>query len=260
MRTIRPTLRIVLTLLASCLGLAAAPVSAETINPVVRFTVFGAYSFDVELFENETAATVANFLSYVEGGSYTNSIIHRSTTSNPTDIQVLQGGSFYLGPNGLSTIATGSPIALQAGLPNLRGTLAMARTTAPDSATSGWFINVTDNPELDPSLEPFNAGYAVFGRVVPDVLPPLNPSLSGMALIDALASLQIYPQNIDVWTGTGYESVGFPQLPLLVEDQTGYYVTVNSIAPVPEPSTLVLAGVGLAAAITAARRPRRAAR
>jgi len=236
----------------------ARSAAAETINPVVRFTVFGNYSFDVELFADETPATVANFLGYMNAGSYTNSIIHRSTTSNPADSQVLQGGSFYLGTNGLSVIETGSPIALEAGLPNLRGTLAMARTNDPDSATSGWFINVEDNPGLDPSLDPFNPnpGYTVFGRVIPDVLPPLNP-LSGMALIDALATLEIYPQNLNVWTGTGFESVGFPQLPLLIEEGEGYLVLVNSIAPVPEPSTWALASIGLVAAAWATRRCRR---
>jgi peptidyl-prolyl cis-trans isomerase A (cyclophilin A) len=238
----------------ACFALAR-PTAAETINPIVRFTVFENYSFDVELFADETPATVANFLGYMNAGSYTNTIIHRSTTSNPSDIQVLQGGSFYLGTNGLSVIETGSPIALDASLPNLRGTLAMARTNDPDSATSGWFINVQDNPGLDPSLDPLNPGYTVFGRVIPDVLPPLN-SLSGMALIDALASLNIFPQNLDVWTGTGFESVGFPQLPLLVEEETGYFVTVTSIAPVPEPSTCALAGIGLAVAAWAARRRR----
>jgi peptidyl-prolyl cis-trans isomerase A (cyclophilin A) len=256
MRTIRPAIRVALLLLAPCLCLAAGPAAGEIVNanPVVRFTVFNAYSFDVELLADQVPDTVANFLSYMNAGSYTNSIIHRNTTSNPADIQVIQGGSFYLGTNGLSEVATGSPIALDAGLPNLRGTLAMARTNDPNSATSGWFINVTDNPSLDPSLDPFSAGYAVFGRVVPDVLPPLNPSLSGMALVDAIARLAIYPQNLQVWTGSEFRLYAFPELPLLVQDATGYYVDVTSIAPVPEPSTLVLAGVGLAAAAFAARR------
>jgi peptidyl-prolyl cis-trans isomerase A (cyclophilin A) len=233
----------------------ARPATAETINPVVRFTVFGNYSFDVELFADETPATVANFLGYMNAGSYTNTIIHRSTTSDPLDIQLLQGGSFYLGTNGLSLIDNGSPIALEAGLPNLRGTLAMARTGDPDSATSGWFINVQDNPILNPSLDPFRDGYTVFGRVIADVVPPLNP-LSGMALIDAIATLDIYPQNLNVWTGTGFETVGFSELPLLVEEDTGYFVTVTSIAPVPEPSTWALAGIGLAAAAWVTRRRR----
>lgn len=256
MRTIRPTLRVALLLIAPCLCLAAEPAAGEIVNanPVVRFTVFNAYSFDVELLADQVPDTVANFLSYMNAGSYTNSIIHRNTTSNLEDIQVIQGGSFYLGTNGLSEIVTGSPISLEAGLPNLRGTLAMARTSDPNSATSGWFINVTDNPSLDPSLDPFSPGYAVFGRVVPDVLPPLNPSLSGMALVDAIASLAIYPQNLQVWTGSEFQTYAFPQLPLLVQDAVGYYVDVTSIAPVPEPSTLVLAGVGLAVAAFAARR------
>jgi len=234
----------------------ARPATAETINPVVRFTVFGQLSFDVELFADETPATVANFLGYMNAGSYTNTIIHRSLRPELTDgIRVIQGGSFYLGTNGLSVIETGSPIALEAGLPNLRGTLAMAREKDPDTATSGWFINVEDNPSLDPSFEPLNPGYTVFGRVIADVVPPLNP-LSGMALIDAIATLDIYPQNLNVWTGTGFETVGFSELPLLVEEDTGYFVTVTSIAPVPEPSTWALAGIGLGAAAWVTRRRR----
>jgi peptidyl-prolyl cis-trans isomerase A (cyclophilin A) len=250
--TMKPFRTAVAIVVLACL-VRATPADAETINPVVRFTVFGNYSFDVELFANETPATVANFLGYMNGGSYTDSIIHRSTTSDPLDIQVIQGGSFYLGSNGLSVIETGAPIALEAGLPNLRGTLAMARTGDPDSATSGWFINVQNNPALDPSLDPFRDGYTVFGHVIPDVLPPLNP-LSGMDLIDALATFAIYPQNLDVWTGSGFETVGFSQLPLLVQENQGYLVTITSIAPVPEPSAWTLAGGGLAAAAAWATR------
>jgi cyclophilin family peptidyl-prolyl cis-trans isomerase len=232
MRTIRPTLRVVLTLLASCLGLATAPANAETI---VRFSIGNTF-FDVALSSDPAlATTVNNFMNYVNTGRYTDTIIHRSTTYNPAGIQIIQGGSYVLDGSTINPIATDTPISLQAGVANVRGTIAMARTTDPNSATSGWFFNVTDNPGLD-----FN--YAVFGAIT-------DPA--GLAVMDAIAALPVYDLSQQL-------GPAFSELPLINESSL---VVFNGIAPVPEPSTLALAGVGLAAAaFTAARRTRRVAR
>ncbi|MGB8854136.1 MAG: peptidylprolyl isomerase [Pirellulales bacterium] len=229
MRTIRPTLRVVLTLLASYLGLVAAPASAETI---VRFSI-GTTSFDVALSSDPAlATTVNNFMNYVNTGRYTDTIIHRSTTYNPATIQIIQGGSYVLDGSTINLIATDAAIPLQANFANLRGTIAMARTADPNSATSGWFFNVTDNPALD-------SNYAVFGAIT-------DPA--GLAVMDAIASLQVYDLSQQL-------GPAFSELPLINGNSL---VVFSSIAPVPEPSTLVLAGVGLAAAaFTAARRSRR---
>jgi len=205
--------------LALCACLAARPASADTI---VTFTT-NLGTFDVQLYDTQVPTTVANFLSYVNAGSYTNSIFHRSTTYNPTDIQIVQGGGFVLNGLQIDPIATAPPIPLEAGLSNLKGTIAMARTAAPNSATSQWFFNVTDNPALDPS--PGNDGYAVFGAVIG----------GGISVIEAIGAVPVY--DLTVLLGAT-----FSELPLLnpaLEPQN--LVMVNSIVAVPEPGTLALA-------------------
>jgi peptidyl-prolyl cis-trans isomerase A (cyclophilin A) len=209
--------------LALCACLAARPAFADTI---VTFTT-NLGTFDVQLYDTQVPTTVANFLSYVNAGSYTNSIFHRSTTYNPADIQIVQGGGFELVTTAttasLDPIATAAPIPLQAGLSNLKGTIAMARTAAPNSATSQWFFNVTDNPALDPS--PGNDGYAVFGAVIG----------GGISVLEAIGAVPVYDLTVQL-------GATFSELPLLnptLEPQN--LVMVNSIVPVPEPGTLALA-------------------
>lgn len=205
--------------LALCAGLAAQPLRADTI---VTFTTnLGA--FDVRLFEAQAPTTVANFLSYVNAGSYTNTFFHRSTTYNPADIQIVQGGGFgYSSPN-FFAVDTSAPINLEAALPNTRGTIAMARTSDPNSATSPWFFNVQDNPGLNPSLG--NDGYAVFGEVIG----------SGMDVIDAIAGLSVYNGNPPI---IGQQTGPFGELPLI---NGNTLVIVESVVAVPEPTTLALA-------------------
>jgi len=205
--------------LALCACLAARPAFADTI---VTFTT-NLGTFDVQLYDTQVPTTVANFLSYVNAGSYTNSIFHRSTTYNPADIQIVQGGGFVLNGLQIDPIATAAPIPLEAGLSNLKGTIAMARTAAPNSATSQWFFNVTDNLALDPS--PGNDGYAVFGAVIG----------GGISVIEAIGAVPVYDLSVQL-------GATFSELPLLnpaLEPQN--LVMVNSIVPVPEPGTLALA-------------------
>lgn len=209
--------------LALCACLAARPAFADTI---VTFTT-NLGTFDVQLYDTQVPTTVANFLSYVNAGSYTNSIFHRSTTYNPADIQIVQGGGFVLNGLQIDPIATAAPIPLEAGLSNLKGTIAMARTAAPNSATSQWFFNVTDNPALDPS--PGNDGYAVFGAVIG----------GGISVIEAIGAVPVYDLTVQL-------GATFSELPLLnpaLEPQN--LVMVNSIVPVPEPTTVALALTGL---------------
>ncbi len=105
--------------------------------------------------------TVANFLRYVNDGFYKDTVFHR-VAINPTPF-VIQGGGVRLSTS--PTRGLFAPIALEVskGLTNTKWSLAMARTTDPNSATSQFFINLADNAMLDPS--PSTAGYAVFGRV-----------------------------------------------------------------------------------------------
>lgn len=125
-------------------------------------------SFVIELFDKEAPITVKNFLSYVDSGFYNGTIFHRVIPDF-----VVQGGGFT---KELSKKETQKPIKNEARetLKNERGTLSMARLSAPDTATSQFFINLEDNPSLD--WRKWNVGYAVFGKIV-----------QGMEIIDDIA-------------------------------------------------------------------------
>jgi cyclophilin family peptidyl-prolyl cis-trans isomerase len=127
-------------------------------NPVVVLeTSHGAIT--IELFQEQAPVTVENFLGYVDGGHYDGTIFHRVISDF-----MIQGGGFGADAQEKPTRA---PIPNEAGngLSNARGTLAMARTSDPDSATAQFFINVKDNLFLDRAQSRDGVGYAVFGRV-----------------------------------------------------------------------------------------------
>ncbi len=114
----------------------------------------------LELDAQKAPKTVANFLAYVKAGHYDGTIFHRVIENF-----MIQGGG--MGAD-MQEKPTRAPIALESrnGLTNQRGTLAMARTSVPDSATAQFFINVVDNAFLDQANSRDGNGYAVFGRVV----------------------------------------------------------------------------------------------
>lgn len=115
----------------------------------------------VELYPDKAPKTVANFLQYVRDGFYDGTIFHRVISNF-----MIQGGGFT---KDYKRKQTRPPIMNEAdnGLKNLRGTIAMARTFEPHSATAQFFINVVDNPFLDHKDDtPRGWGYAVFGKVV----------------------------------------------------------------------------------------------
>ena len=118
-------------------------------------------TISLELDEEKAPATVENFCRYASEGFYDGTIFHRVI-----DTFMIQGGGFTKEMNQKDTY---EPIRIESmnGLKNLRGTIAMARTMIPDSATSQFFINLVDNDFLDftaPTAQGY--GYAVFGRVV----------------------------------------------------------------------------------------------
>ncbi|HUG69286.1 MAG TPA: Ig-like domain-containing protein, partial [Pirellulaceae bacterium] len=138
-------------------------------DPVVSLnTNFG--SIVIELFENETPGTVNNFLNYVNDGDYINSFFHRSADSGGADF-VIQGGGFrttsttFTSTAQFSSVPTDPPIQNEPGISNVRGTVAMAKTSDPNSATSQFFVNLNDaNTFLD---SPSNSGgFTVFGQVL----------------------------------------------------------------------------------------------
>lgn len=150
-----------LNIAATCLvvlGVVAAG-TARAANPVVAIeTNHG--TVKVELFEEKAPITVKNFLSYVDDKHYDGLIFHRVIS----DFMV-QGGGFDAQ---MKEKKTKDPIKNEAGngLSNVRGTIAMARTSVPDSATSQFFINVKDNTFLDRANSRDKVGYCVFGRVI----------------------------------------------------------------------------------------------
>lgn len=138
--------------------------------PSVRF-VTSEGAFVVRLRPDVAPETVDNFLSYVDNGFYSDTLFHRVISGF-----MIQGGGF---DQDMSRKTTGSPVTNEASptLPNLRGTIAMARTSNPDSATSQFFINVADNDFLNAGVR--GPGYAVFGKVT-----------EGMGVIDRIARVK----------------------------------------------------------------------
>ncbi len=144
------------------LGVLFAMSTTEALaeNPKVLFkTNHG--DITVELYADKAPKTVANFLTYVKNGHYNGTIFHRVIKDF-----MIQGGGFTPDMNQKSTLA---PVENEAdnGLKNTIGTLAMARTNDPHSATAQFFINTTNNDFLDfREKTPRAWGYAVFGKVV----------------------------------------------------------------------------------------------
>ncbi|MEO8198535.1 MAG: peptidylprolyl isomerase [Thermoanaerobaculia bacterium] len=138
----------------------ANPAPAKAANPRVAFeTTLG--KIVIELDPEKAPKTVENFLAYVKSGFYDGTIFHRVIPGF-----MIQGGGFT--PD-MQQKKTQPPIANEAdnGLKNKRGTLSMARTNDPMSATSQFFINVNDNRPLDYTAKtPGGWGYAVFAKVV----------------------------------------------------------------------------------------------
>ena len=130
----------------------------------------------VNLFDNTTPKTVANFLGYVKAGSYVNNVVHRVEPGF-----VVQAGGFqYNDEFPLDNVATGAPVENEPKLSNVRGTIAMAKSAGnPNSATSQWFVNLANNSAGGGKLDTQNGGFTVFGQVIGD----------GMQIIDAIAAL-----------------------------------------------------------------------
>lgn len=204
----RLALRITPTLSGPILGspLAAAPLIAldpptniplnshftdpDTSVAVSIDTTQGSMVFS--LFDRAMPEPVTNFLSYIDGSSYTNNVFHRSVDAATFDI--IQSGGFFGDGNGMTRVPTTAPIENAPGIPNDRGTLAYARTNDPDSATSGWYINAQDSPGLD-----VGDSYAVFGRA----------TTASLAVIDTIFSFTTGTYSIPVG-GASTSFAGFP--------------------------------------------------
>lgn len=141
-------------ILGAAMGLVALMAQAQTVKVSTnQGDIF------IQLDAAKAPKTVENFLSYVKSGHYSGTIFHRVI-----DGFMIQGGGMT---EDMREKSTRPPIVLESGngLSNLRGTVAMARTNVPDSATAQFFINVKDNLFLNASGPGSRDGYAVFGKV-----------------------------------------------------------------------------------------------
>jgi len=141
--------------------------------------------FRIELDIENAPLTTENFLRYVDDGFFDGqdglgaTLFHRVVSGF-----VIQGGGYTTDGTEKQTHAPIVNEAIDSGLSNLRGTLAMARTNAPDSATSQFFVNLVDNGFLDPG-QSTEAGYAVFGSVT-----------SGMDIIDTISGVSVDSNDV----------------------------------------------------------------
>ena len=159
----------IVMMLSLCAGTALAQDAGKDGPTVVMKTNKGV--IEAVLFKDKAPITVENFLKYVDAGFYNGTIFHRVIWGF-----MIQGGGF---DRYFIQKPTRPPIKNEAanGLKNDRGTLAMARTSAVDSATAQFFINLKDNTGLNHGARDF--GYAVFGKVT-----------QGMDVVDAIASVK----------------------------------------------------------------------
>ena len=148
----------------------------------------------IELAPEKSPKTVANFVQYVKAGHYNGVVFHRVI-----DGFMVQTGGFTAD---LQEKPTRPPIPLESrnGLSNLRGSIAMARTSVPDSASAQFFINVGDNLRLDAAHAQDGNGYAVFGKVV-----------EGMDIVDKI-------KTVPVGNQAGHQNV--PKQPVTIQQAT----------------------------------------
>jgi len=182
-RTMRWLLTLLLAALAAHPALAQKVKLATSLGDVV-----------IQLDADKAPKTVANFVQYVKDGHYDGLIFHRVIATF-----MIQGGGYDADMKEKPTRPS-IPLESRNGLSNLRGTIAMARTHVPDSASSQFFINVVDNQRLDAANAPDGNGYAVFGKVV-----------SGMDVVDKI-------RDVPVGNKAGHQNV--PQQPVVIRKAT----------------------------------------
>lgn len=175
-----------------CLALLPAMAQAQANAPKVRLsTSMG--DMVLELYPDKAPKTVENFLQYVQDKHYDGTVFHRVIGNF-----MIQGGGFTVD---LQQKPTRAPVPLEAsnGLKNDRGTIAMARTANPNSATAQFFVNVVDNAGLN-APAPDGYGYTVFGKVI-----------QGMDTVDKI-------RNATVGNQGGHQNV--PKTPITITKAT----------------------------------------
>jgi peptidyl-prolyl cis-trans isomerase A (cyclophilin A) len=192
LRTLRQIIRPLVATGLVAVACAGASAQDKAAAPRVLLTT-SLGDITLQLDPEKAPKTVANFLEYVKSGHYDGTVFHRVM-----DGFMIQGGGFTPEMNQKPTKAP-IPLEARSGLKNERGTVAMARTAVPDSATSQFFINVVDNPRLD-YPNPDGNGYAVFGKVV-----------AGMDVVDKI-------RKVETGSAGGHQNV--PVKPVLIRSAT----------------------------------------
>jgi cyclophilin family peptidyl-prolyl cis-trans isomerase len=185
------------------IGLACGSLQAGTI--VRMSTTLG--DITIKLADEVAPGTVSNFLNYVNDKDYEGTLIHRSVPGF-----IIQGGGFLADPPG-QPIDTDLPIANEFRLPNIAGTIAMAKLGGdPDSATNQFFFNLADNR---PNLDFQNGGFTVFGHVV-----------AGINVVNQIAGLPI--KNYVPTNDPNYPNGVFSSVPIIAVG-TDDWVTVDKV-------------------------------
>ena len=176
--------------LSTTTGTLLKSTSFNVPKPQVRMTT-SAGTVLIELEPAKAPITVKNFLAYVQEGFYVNTVFHRIISTF-----MAQGGGFNFGTTYTAKPATRPAIVLEkttaTGLSNTAKTIAMARTSAPDSATSQFFINLVDNAFLNAQGSADGNGYAVFGTVV------TTTDVNSDATLTALKAVQVVSNGSEV--------------------------------------------------------------
>ncbi len=180
----------------------------------------------LELFDSVAPQTVANFVRYINDGAYTFGVVQRSDPGSVTPGSnsgfVIQGGATLIYNGTLTLVPTHNAIPNEYSLPNVRGTIAMAKQGGNvDSATSQWFINTGNNTDSLGASN--NGGFTVFGQVLGD----------GMTVVDAIAALPSFDFS-------GAYGGSFQQMPL-----SNYTMADYTNSTVPKLQNLVLYSAGV---------------
>jgi peptidyl-prolyl cis-trans isomerase A (cyclophilin A)/peptidyl-prolyl cis-trans isomerase B (cyclophilin B) len=196
-------------LLASALLLLNLSCALAANTPRVRVTT-SMGQFVIELYPERAPLTVANFLRYVREGHYTDTLFHRVVGNF-----VIQGGGHAASDMHLKT--SHDPVVNESGngLPNKRGAVGLARSDSPHSGNAQFYVDISDNPDLDPV--PTRWGYAVFGRVV-----------EGMDVVDRIGAVATGP--------VGPFKTDAPLKPIVIQKVEEIDATASAPAPAAAPA------------------------
>ena len=210
---------------------------AQTNTNVTFETNLG--NIEVELFDDTAPLSVANFLGYVSRGDYVETIFHRSIlTQGPGDpFGIIQGGGFR---DDFSAIQTQPAVPNEFSASNVTGTLAYARTSDPDSATSQFFFNTLDNSN---NLDNQTGGFTVFGQITAgfDIAQAIN-QLDTVDAGGAFSDLPVLDEDVVI----ANNSVG--------PDDVVVLQRVFITSPVPEPTAVTVIAFGSLIGLTQRRK------